>query len=64
MIKECEDEIFLESVRTVVNNAPNGHVRIPPKPVMQDVTVVVLCTVIVDRLGVVVVVTTGPSGVR
>ena len=47
----------------VVNKPPMGHVRTPPRPVRQEVMVEVVKTVVVDKDGVAVVVTTGPSGV-
>lgn len=50
---------------SVVKRPPSGQVRTPPTPVRQDVMVEVVYTVVVDNDGdgVVVVVTTGPSGV-
>jgi hypothetical protein len=47
----------------VVNKPPMGHVRTPPRPVRQEVMVEVVYTVVVERDGDGVVVTTGPSGV-
>lgn len=47
----------------VVNKPPMGQVSTPPTPVRQEVMVEVVQTVVVDRDGVGVVVTTGPSGV-
>jgi len=47
----------------VVNRPPRGQVRTPPRPVRQEVMVEVVKTVVVERDGVGVVVTTGPSGV-
>jgi len=47
----------------VVNKPPMGQVRTPPRPVRQEVMVEVVKTVVVDRDGVAVVVTTGPIGV-
>lgn len=49
----------------VVKRPPSGQVRMPPSPVRHDVTVEVVYTVVVDGVNeeVVVVVTTGPSGV-
>lgn len=48
---------------SVVNKPPMGQVRTPPRPVRQEVMVEVVNTVVVERDGVGVVVTTGPSGV-
>lgn len=48
---------------SVVNKPPMGQVRTPPRPVRQEVIVEVVKTVVVERDGVGVVVTTGPSGV-
>ena len=48
---------------SVVNKPPMGQVRTPPRPVRQDVMVEVVKTVVVERDGKGVVVTTGPSGV-
>ena len=48
---------------SVVNKPPMGQVRTPPRPVRQEVMVEVVKTVVVERDGKGVVVTTGPSGV-